>query len=58
MTLNGPTEKIQGAGPFSQWTVALSHRAGYQENISIHDIKAKVLVRADDEPSDAKQAEL
>ena len=44
---DGPTGKIQKAGPFSTRTVSLGHRAGYQENIGIHDIRAEVLVKAD-----------
>ncbi|KAL9106911.1 MAG: hypothetical protein Q9187_008504, partial [Circinaria calcarea] len=57
ITPNGPTGKIQKAVPFSNRTVALGHRAGYQENIGIHDIRAEVLVRADGTPSNAKQVE-
>ena len=57
VTPNGPTGKIQKAVPFSNRTVALGHRAGYQENIGIHDIRAEVLVRADGTPSNAKQVE-
>ena len=54
VTSDGPNGKIQGAGPFSHRTVALGHRAGYQENIGIHDIRAEVLVRADGKLSNAK----
>lgn len=41
---NGATEKIQTATSFSKRTVALGHRAGYLENISIHDIRAEIFV--------------
>ena len=44
VTSNRPTGKIHGAVSFSNRTVALGHRAGYQENISIHNIRAEVLV--------------
>ena len=55
VTSNGPTGKIHGAVSYSNRTVALGHRAGYQENIGIHDIRAEVLVRADGNLFDAKQ---
>lgn len=56
VTSNGPTEKIQTAVSFSNRTVALGHRPRYLENIGIHDIRAEVLVRADGNPFDTKQA--
>ena len=42
-----PTGKIHGMGLFSNWTVDLRHRAGYEENIEIHDIWREALVKAD-----------
>ena len=47
VTADGPTGKIHGAGSFSNRTVNLGHRAGYEENIGIHDIRREVLVKAD-----------
>lgn len=47
VSVDGPTEKILGAQSFSNRTVQLGHRAGYAENIGIHDIRAEVLVKAD-----------
>ena len=58
VTSNGPTGKTHGAVSFSNRTVALGHRAGYQENIGIHDIRAEVLVRADGNLFHAKQIKL
>jgi hypothetical protein len=49
-TVNGPTERICTASTFSQRTRNLGHRAGYEENITIHDIRAEGLVRADGKP--------
>lgn len=48
VSVDGPTKKILGAQSFSNRTVQLDHRAGYAENIGIHDIRAEVLVKADD----------
>ena len=48
-TSDGPTGEIQKACAFSNRTVDLGHRAGYEENIGIHDMRAEVLVRADGE---------
>ena len=48
VSADGPTGKIHGAGSFSNRTVDLRHRAGYEENIGIHDIRREVLVKADD----------
>jgi hypothetical protein len=47
VSADGPTGKIHGAGSFSNRTVDLGHRAGYEENIGIHDIRREVLVKAD-----------
>lgn len=47
MSADGPTEKILTASSFSNRTVQLGHRAGYAENIGLHDIRAEVLVKAD-----------
>lgn len=47
VSADGPTGKIQGAGSFSNRTVDLGHRAGYEENIGIHNIRRKALVKAD-----------
>lgn len=47
VSTEGPTGKIQKACVFSNRTVDLGHRAGYEENIGIHDMRAEVLVRAD-----------
>ena len=44
---DGPTGKIHGASSFSNRTVDLGHRAGYEENIGIHDIRREALVKAD-----------
>ncbi len=41
-------EKIHEASSFSNRTVDLRHRAEYEKNIEIHDIRRKVLVKADD----------
>lgn len=57
-TSDGPTGKIQGAVSFSNRTVALGHRAGYQENIGIHDIRAEVFVRADGKLSDVERVKI
>ncbi|MCJ1278125.1 hypothetical protein MMC21_005940 [Puttea exsequens] len=48
VSVDRPTGKIQGAGSFSNRTVDLGHRAGYEENIGIHDIRREALVKADD----------
>ena len=47
MSADGPTGKIHEASSFSNWTVDLGHRAGYEENIGIHDIRREALVKAD-----------
>ena len=47
VSVDRPTGKIQGAGSFSNRTVDLGHRAGYEENIGIHDIRREALVKAD-----------
>ena len=44
-----PTGKIHRAGSFSNRTVDLGHRAGYEENIGIYDIRREALVKADGE---------
>jgi hypothetical protein len=48
--VNGPTGGICTVGTFAQRTRKLGHRAGYEENITVHDIRAEVLVRADGNP--------
>ncbi|KIV87981.1 hypothetical protein PV10_09166 [Exophiala mesophila] len=48
MSPEGPTGKIQTAASFSSGLVGLGHRAGYEENIRVHDFRREVLVRADD----------
>ena len=40
-------EKIHEVGSFSNRTVNLKNRVEYKENIGIHDIRRKVLVKAD-----------
>lgn len=47
VSANGPTGKIHTAGSFSNRTVNLGHRAGYEENIGMHDIRREALVKAD-----------
>ncbi len=47
VSADGPTERIHGASSFSNRTVDLGHRAGYEENIGIHDIQREALVKAD-----------
>jgi hypothetical protein len=42
------TKKIFDAQSFNNRTVQLNHRAEYVENINIHDIKAEILVKAND----------
>lgn len=49
MSRHGPTEKIQQATSFGSRLVTLGHRAGYPENIKVHDIRREALVKADDE---------
>ena len=48
VSVDGPTKKIQGADSFSNRTMNLGHRAEYEENIKIHDIRREALVKADD----------
>ena len=48
VSADGPTGKIQGAGSFSNRTVDLDHRAGYEKSIGIHDIRREALVKTDD----------
>src|SRR5438552_3951063 len=43
----GPTEKIQTASSFTKSLAATSHRAGYEENIWVHDFRREILVKAD-----------
>ena len=45
--VDGPTGKIQRTVFFSNRTVNLNHRAGYEENIGIHDIRKEAFVKAD-----------
>ena len=47
MSPKGPTGKIQPAVSFSSGLVGLGHRAGYEENIRVHDFRREVLVKAD-----------
>ena len=49
VSVDGPMGKIQRAVFFSNRTVDLSYRAGYEENIGIHDIRRETLVKADGE---------
>jgi hypothetical protein len=44
---HGFSGKIIGACPFGTRLVALGHRAGYPENIHVHDFRREVLVKAD-----------
>src|SRR5947207_3876131 len=44
---NGPTGNIQSASSSGNRLVELGHRAGYRENITVHDIRAETLVKAD-----------
>ena len=46
ISADGPTEKIHKASSFSNRTGDLGHRAGYEENIGIHDIRREALVKA------------
>ncbi|KIW36986.1 uncharacterized protein PV06_10884 [Exophiala oligosperma] len=48
MSPEGPTGRIQPAVSFSTGLVGLGHRAGYKENIRVHDFRREVLVKADD----------
>ncbi|KAG9773168.1 hypothetical protein KCU88_g5872, partial [Aureobasidium melanogenum] len=48
MSPEGPTTKIQPAVSFSSGLAGLGHRAGYEENIRVHDFRREVLVKADD----------
>ena len=47
ISADGPTGKIHGASSFSNRIVDLGHRAGYEENIRIHNIRREALVKAD-----------
>ena len=47
VSADGPTGSIHGASSFSNRTVNLGHRASYEENIGIHDIRREALVKAD-----------
>lgn len=47
VSADGPTGKTHEAGSFSNRTVDLGHRAGYEENIGIHNIRREALVKAD-----------
>ncbi len=42
------TKKILDAQSFNNRAIQLNHRAEYVENISIHDIKTKILVKTND----------
>ena len=48
ISATGPIGKIHGASSFSNRIVDLGHRAEYEENIGIHDIRREALVKADD----------
>ncbi|KAI9776699.1 MAG: hypothetical protein M1839_009426 [Geoglossum umbratile] len=48
ISCSGPTGKIQSASSFSSRLVGLGHRAGYRENITVHDIRREALIKADD----------
>ena len=58
ITSNRSIRKIHSAVLFSNRTVALGHHMGYQENISIHNIRAEVLIWADSNLFDVKQIKL
>ncbi|KAH0542349.1 hypothetical protein FGG08_003287 [Glutinoglossum americanum] len=47
-TFEGPTNKIQKSNSFSHQLVALGRRAGYEENITVHDARREALIKADD----------
>jgi hypothetical protein len=47
VSADGPTGKIYRASSFSNRIVDLGHRAGYEENIGIHDIRREALIKAD-----------
>ncbi|KAH0541585.1 hypothetical protein FGG08_003933 [Glutinoglossum americanum] len=48
ISCSGPTGKIQSASSFSSRLTGLGHRAGYRENIMVHDIRREALIKADD----------
>ena len=48
LSTRGPTGKIQTASSFTKSLAATGHRAGYEENIRVHDFRREVLVKADD----------
>ena len=50
------TKKILGVQSFSNRTVQLNHRAEYAENIDIHDIKAEILVKTNDQNNQNQQS--
>ncbi len=47
VSTDGPTRRIYKASSFSNRIVDLRHRAGYEENIRIHDIQREALIKAD-----------
>jgi hypothetical protein len=46
MSSNGPIGKIEGASKFSRWLVDLGYHARFPINISVHDFRVEVLVKA------------
>ena len=46
-TFRGPTGNIQKSNSFSHQLVALGRRAGYEENITVHDARREALIKAD-----------
>jgi hypothetical protein len=44
---DGPTEKIQLTESFNYRIVALGYRAGYKENIAVHNARAETLIKVD-----------
>ncbi|KAI9773400.1 MAG: hypothetical protein M1840_007615 [Geoglossum simile] len=44
----GPTGKIQKSNSFSRQLVTLGRRAGYKENVTVHDARREALIKADD----------
>jgi hypothetical protein len=47
MSPDGPIGKIVTASTYSHRLVALGHRAGYPENITVHGMRREILVKAD-----------
>ena len=47
VSVEGSTGKIQGVGSFSNRTVDLRHRVGYEEDVEIRNIRREALFKAD-----------